>query len=250
MRSKNILIIIIGLILIINILFIIISLNPNILGNVINSESSKTTEPGFVSKIIDGDTVIIGGVSTRLLGIDTDERGYPCYSGAKKRIEELVLNKEVQLEKDGEDIDQYKRNLRYIFLDNKNINLQLVEEGLAVARFSPENKKYKDEILNAEVFARENKIGCKWEEETKKDIISKSVSNKSTSKGDENSLSGGGGEGESDVEEKYVGSKNSNKYHKPDCRWVKKISKENLIYFETKEEAEENNYIGCKTCIE
>ncbi|MBI2046928.1 thermonuclease family protein [Candidatus Pacearchaeota archaeon] len=108
----------------------------------------------FVSKIIDGDTIIIEGESVRLLGIDADEKGYPCYSAAKNRIEELVA--------DAEDKDMYKRYLRYIFLDGENINLKLVQEGLAVARFSPENTKYKDEILAAEKSARENKIGCKW----------------------------------------------------------------------------------------
>ena len=126
--------------------------------------SEEFPDKGFVSKVIDGDTVIINGESVRLLGIDSDERGYPCYNAAKKRIEELVLNKEVVLEKDNEDKDQYQRYLRYLFLDGGNIGLQMVEEGLAVSRFSPENRKYKDEILNAEIEARENQVGCKWGE--------------------------------------------------------------------------------------
>ena len=53
-----------------------------------------------VTKVIDGDTVIAEGESIRLLGIDADEKGYPCYSAAKMRIEELVLGKEVYLESD------------------------------------------------------------------------------------------------------------------------------------------------------
>ncbi len=124
---------------------------------------------GFVTKVIDGDTVIIDGESVRLLGIDADERGYPCYDEAKDRIEELILNKEVKLEKDREDKDQYGRYLRYIFLNRKNINLQLVKEGLAVSRFSPQNVKYKQEILNAGQKARENEVGCKWGGKVKKD---------------------------------------------------------------------------------
>ncbi|MFH1359259.1 MAG: thermonuclease family protein [archaeon] len=122
-------------------------------------------ETGFVSKVIDGDTVVIDGESVRLLGMDTDERGEPCYSEAKKRLEELVLNKEVNLEKDGEDRDQYDRRLRWIFIEidarSINVDLLLVEEGLAIARFY-DNKKYKEEIIKAEQEARENKIGCKW----------------------------------------------------------------------------------------
>jgi len=123
----------------------------------------------IVTKIIDGDTVVVEGNHVRLLGIDADERGYPCYNEAKQRLEELILNKEVILEKDQTDKDQYDRYLRYIFLNSKNINLKLVEEGLAVARFYPEDVKYKDKIIKAETQARENKRGCKWggEEQTK-----------------------------------------------------------------------------------
>ena len=116
----------------------------------------------MVTKVIDGDTVIADGESVRLLGIDTDERGGPCYKEAKERLEELVLDKDVQLESDTEDKDRYGRYLRFIFLDGRNIDLQLVGEGLAVARFSPGNEKYKNVIIAAEKQARKNKMGCKW----------------------------------------------------------------------------------------
>ena len=39
-----------------------------------------------------------------------------------------------------------------------------MQEGFAIARFSPENLKYKGDIINAEKQAKENKVGCKWEE--------------------------------------------------------------------------------------
>ncbi len=121
-------------------------------------------EEVVVTKIIDGDTVIVsGGDHLRLLGIDADERGYPCYDAARQRLEELVLGKTVSLEADKEDKDQYGRKLRYIFLDGANINNQLVAEGLAIARFYPENQKYKIDIVQAENEAINNKIGCKWD---------------------------------------------------------------------------------------
>jgi len=117
----------------------------------------------LVTKVIDGDTFLIEtGYSVRILGIDADERGYPCYEPAKNKLEELILNKKVKLEKGRENLDQYCRYLRYVFLDNKNISLELVKEGLAVPRFSPEDLKYKKEIANTEKEARENKVGCKW----------------------------------------------------------------------------------------
>lgn len=117
----------------------------------------------LVTKIIDGDTFLIeGGYSVRILGIDADERGYPCYEVAKNRLEELILNREVKLEKGTEDKDQWCRYLRYVFLDGKNISLDLVKEGLAITRFSPEDVKYREEIVQAEKEAKDSKVGCKW----------------------------------------------------------------------------------------
>ncbi len=131
----------------------------NLTGHVTKSVDGQK----LVTKIIDGDTVIIeGGDSVRLLSIDADEKGYPCYESAKQRLEELVLNKEVYLESDMEDQDQYKRYLRYLILDGENINLRLVKEGLAIARFSPENIKYREDFVSAEKEAMEKEIGCKW----------------------------------------------------------------------------------------
>jgi methylphosphotriester-DNA--protein-cysteine methyltransferase len=47
---------------------------------------------------------------------------------------------------------------------------------------------------------------------------------------------------------KYVGSKNSNKYHYPDCKWAKKISPKNLLTFKTAQEALAAGYVPCKVC--
>lgn len=47
----------------------------------------------------------------------------------------------------------------------------------------------------------------------------------------------------------FVGSKNSNKYHKPDCRWAKNIKAENLVCFKSEEEAKIRGYVGDKGCI-
>jgi len=129
-----------------------------------NLFSNSRTEQKIVTKIIDGDTVIVeGGETVRLLGIDCDEKGKECFTPAKNRIEELLLGKSVVLESGNEDKDQYDRLLRYIFLNGKNINLQLVEEGFCVARFvGSENSMYKSEIQSAESNAIKNKIGCKW----------------------------------------------------------------------------------------
>lgn len=135
------------------------------LGNILSGSAVNSADEfvglKYVSKIIDGDTVIIEGSSVRLLGMDTDEKGEPCWKSAKERITELVLNKEVDVVAEKNvNKDQYKRYLRYIFLNGTNIDLQLVQEGLAVARV--EDSSYAQEFVDAEKIARENKVGCKW----------------------------------------------------------------------------------------
>lgn len=46
----------------------------------------------------------------------------------------------------------------------------------------------------------------------------------------------------------YVGSDESDKYHKPNCRWAKEINEENLINFESIDEAKTAGYSSCGTC--
>jgi len=51
-----------------------------------------------------------------------------------------------------------------------------------------------------------------------------------------------------DGEYLYIGSKNSDKYHLPDCTSAKKIKKENRVYFRDVWEAREAGYSPCKAC--
>ena len=46
----------------------------------------------------------------------------------------------------------------------------------------------------------------------------------------------------------YVGSKNSDVYHYPDCRYAKNIKSGNMIYFDTPEDAVGAGYHSCKVC--
>ena len=50
------------------------------------------------------------------------------------------------------------------------------------------------------------------------------------------------------AEYKYVASKSSNIFHKPDCRWAQNISRENLVTYKSKDEAINGGKRPCKTC--
>ena len=116
---------ILGLLLVvINLSYVLIS-NPDLIsqatGSVVFGEVHQ--EEKTITKIIDGDTLVVeGGEHVRLLGIDCDEKGKPCYKAANIRIEELALGKRAVLEWESEDKDQYGRKLRYIIIDGRNIN--------------------------------------------------------------------------------------------------------------------------------
>ncbi len=96
-----------------------------------------------VRRVIDGDTVIVGNKSVRLLGINSPEKGEIYYNEAKEFLEELVLNKSLTIEITGQDM--YYRDLAYLFDGNKNINLELVEKGFANV-YILDNKKYENDL--------------------------------------------------------------------------------------------------------
>jgi len=50
------------------------------------------------------------------------------------------------------------------------------------------------------------------------------------------------------AEYKYVASKNSEVFHKPDCRWAKRIAAKNLVGYNSRDEAIEAGKRPCKMC--
>ncbi|MBI2172776.1 MAG: thermonuclease family protein [Candidatus Aenigmarchaeota archaeon] len=120
-------------------------------------------ETYLVTRVVDGDTVVLeSGESVRLLGIDTPERGQECYKEATERLKELILKKDVDVERDIEDKDRYKRSLRYIFLNGTFVNELLVREGYAYLYFIEPNSRYNDALKEAAQAAKAGKTGCLW----------------------------------------------------------------------------------------
>ena len=119
-----------------------------------------------VERVIDGDTIEIkGGEKVRYIGIDTPETLDPrkpvqCFGiEASKKNKELVEGKTVRLEKDITNRDKYNRLLRYIWIDDTLLNLELVEQGFAYSYSYPPDIKYQEEIIKAQEEARKNNRG-------------------------------------------------------------------------------------------
>lgn len=117
-------------------------------------------EEGLVTKVIDGDTLELNSSEkVRLLGVNAPEKGEPYYAEAKKRLEQLVLNKTVLMERDDEDRDRYGRMLRYVYIGDEMVNLVLLEEGYATLYVLQPNEAYETLFRNAEEAARASRMG-------------------------------------------------------------------------------------------
>jgi micrococcal nuclease len=112
---------------------------------------------GYVSRVIDGDTIVLSsGEHVRYIGMDTPEMNpeEPFAREATQANRDLVEGKTVRLEKDTSETDRYGRLLRYVYVGDKFVNLELVRLGLAEAKSYPPDTRYQLVLDAIEVEAR------------------------------------------------------------------------------------------------
>ncbi|MEX2158585.1 MAG: thermonuclease family protein [Dehalococcoidia bacterium] len=122
-------------------------------------------ERARVVDIIDGDTIDVelDGETERVryYGIDTPERGEPCFGEASARNESLA-GETVLLLPDARDRDRFDRLLRYVFAeDGASIDARMIAEGYAHAW--TEDGAYRDQLIALEADAEAAGVGCLWE---------------------------------------------------------------------------------------
>ena len=116
------------------------------------------TLKGQVVAIADGDTLtlLVGSVQhkVRLTEIDTPERAQPWGQKAKQALADKVFQRTIIVQISG--YDRYGRTLGRVYLDNRDINRELVEEGHAWAY-----RRYltDQDFLTAEALARDRQLG-------------------------------------------------------------------------------------------
>ena len=122
------------------------------------------TLEGKVVKIADGDTLTLltssnEQVKIRLAGIDTPERKQPFGNRAKQALSKLAFQKQALVEIETK--DRYGRTVGIVFIGSKNLNAELVKQGMAWVY-----RKYnKDKVLyELETKAKDEKRGL-WLEE-------------------------------------------------------------------------------------
>lgn len=115
---------------------------------------------GVVSRVIDGDTIeLTSGERVRYLMVDTPESvggKTDCFGvDAKSYNRALVEGQEVALEYDNVCTDTYGRLLAYVYVDDVEVNTELVDQGYACLLHIPPNGEDRyDEFLSRQAKAR------------------------------------------------------------------------------------------------
>lgn len=130
-----------------------------------------------VLKVIDGDTLEIYQnqkiEKIRMIGINTPESVDPrkeleCFGiEASEKLKETLQGKIIRTIPDNsqDDRDKFGRLLRYVYLENENINKKMIEEGFAFEYTFKKPYKYQKEFREKENLAKSKNIGL-WNKES------------------------------------------------------------------------------------
>lgn len=142
---------------------------PYFTGNSIKHTQEYAKESAILERVIDGDTIVVSGeeignhTHIRLLGINTPEKKMP-FSEESTNFLKQFLNQTLELQRDKEDVDMYKRKLRYLFYNGELINQKILENGFANTYYLS-GLKYENTFLQAEQDAKNNNLGI-WTQST------------------------------------------------------------------------------------
>ena len=181
-------------------------------------------ERARVKRINDGDTVqLADGRLLRYIGVNAPEIDHARHTAqplgfeARTRNAELVAGQSVRLEFDIERLDDYGRTLAYVFLpDGSMVNERLLQSGLAFCLFIMPNVKHESRLLAAQRAAMRARSGLwqSWREE----------------------------------EGRYVGNRNSRRFHLASCPEAKRIAPRNRVLFSKRWDAFWAGYSPSREC--
>jgi len=145
------------------------------------ASDAPVTEKVTVERVVDGDTIWVQDSSgnefkVRIIGVDAPETDKENQEGeffaeeATQFAEQLLMDKEVFLERDVSDTDKYGRYLRYVWLlepqtgDDEtvlqyNFSALLIRGGYACFVAIGDDTKYEEVLSDAELLAVSDKLG-------------------------------------------------------------------------------------------
>lgn len=178
-----------------------------------------------VKRVNDGDTVTLAdGRLVRYIGVNAPEINHerntaePFGFDARSRNIELIGPRRIRLEFDIERFDDYGRTLAYVFLpDGSMVNEKLLQSGAAHCLYRMPNVKHEVRLLKAQREAMQERRGM-WGEWREK-------------------------------EGRYVGNRNSRRFHAAACPEVKRISPKNRVVFSKRWDAFWAGYSPARECL-
>ena len=129
-------------------------------GQVVGDNLTSPAElPGVrVSIVLDGDEFQLEtGERIVMLGTRAPIMGQFFYQEAVERLRELIEGKNVVLEKDALGTDKHGRLLRYVYVGDTFVNMEMVRDGYANMQYTAPNTKYIQDFLAARNEARDAK---------------------------------------------------------------------------------------------
>jgi len=174
---------------------------------------------------IDGDTLLLtDGRFVRYIGINApeiahhDKPGEPFGKASAAYNAHLIGNGRVQLEYDRQKYDHYGRLLAYVYnTEGVLVNRAMVAAGMAYCLYKKPNLRYTKALLEDQIKAMNASKGI-WPKLGQ---------------------TGGG----------VLGNRRSRRFHLPDCRNARKMSRKNKTRFSTQWQAFRNGYSPGKNCL-
>lgn len=145
------------------------------------SSAAPDTEKVTVERVVDGDTIWVQDSSgaeykVRIIGVDAPETEKENQEGeffaeeATRFAEQILLDKDVYLERDVSDTDKYGRYLRYVWLEEPqsdddetvllyNFSALLIRGGYACFVAIGDDTKYESALSDAELSAISDNLG-------------------------------------------------------------------------------------------
>jgi len=127
--------------------------------------SVKAAEFSGVPRVVDGDTLTVGGVRVRLEGIDAPETDQICLDAkgarwtcgieSRDRLALLIAGQTIRCVSSG--IDRYGRSLGTCFLGTSNLSAGMVDQGWALAYI-----QYSKAYVGNQESARTRQVGL-WQ---------------------------------------------------------------------------------------
>ncbi|MFW5450816.1 MAG: thermonuclease family protein [Methylophagaceae bacterium] len=191
---------------------------------------------GKVISIIDGDTFTVltssnQQVKIRLSGIDAPEKSQPFGSKAKHFLSLLTYNKNVRV--DVETKDRYGRSVCDVYASNRNVNAELVKNGMAWVY-----RKYTNDqtLISLEDEARESRTGL-W-------AVEYPMAPWMWRKGSRTKIDNA----PTTVSTIIVGNKSSMIYHLSICPSYSYVHQNNRVLFTSESDASEKGYQRAGNC--